>query len=235
MVSWGDVAVGEIRPTQWYPSKSAILGLLASAMGVRRSEEQKCIDMEHAYALCSFVISSGDLLRDYHTVQAPTFNKKIDYHTRKEELAGKKLNTLLTSREYLTDANYLIAIHLKDQESAPFSLEQLKQGLLTPKYVLYLGRKSCPLALPTNPQIISSQFVNDAANQYTDKSILNFSKLKKTGNNPFPVYWEEGVPANFDETRMKSIKTRDKVRSRKRWQFDERLQHSTSWSFSNGE
>ena len=41
MASWGDIAVGEFRPTFDHPSKSAVMGLIAAAMGIRRDEEER--------------------------------------------------------------------------------------------------------------------------------------------------------------------------------------------------
>ena len=37
-MSWGDIAVGEMRPSAMMPAKSAILGLLAAAVGIKRPE-----------------------------------------------------------------------------------------------------------------------------------------------------------------------------------------------------
>ena len=41
LASWGDIAVGDIRPSYRYPSKSAVIGLLAAALGVERDEHHK--------------------------------------------------------------------------------------------------------------------------------------------------------------------------------------------------
>ncbi|HLD44337.1 MAG TPA: CRISPR-associated protein Cas5, partial [bacterium] len=37
--AWGETAVGEYRPTSNYPSNSALLGLLAAALGIDREDE----------------------------------------------------------------------------------------------------------------------------------------------------------------------------------------------------
>ena len=39
LASWGDIAVGEYRPSQGHPSKSAITGLLAAALGIEREDD----------------------------------------------------------------------------------------------------------------------------------------------------------------------------------------------------
>ena len=41
LASWGEIAVGESRHTAVYPSKSALLGLLAASLGIRRDEEER--------------------------------------------------------------------------------------------------------------------------------------------------------------------------------------------------
>ena len=41
MAAWGDIAVGEQRPSTPHPSKSALLGLLAAALGIRRHEDER--------------------------------------------------------------------------------------------------------------------------------------------------------------------------------------------------
>ena len=39
LASWGEIAVGESRHSAMHPSKSALIGLLAAAVGVERSDE----------------------------------------------------------------------------------------------------------------------------------------------------------------------------------------------------
>ncbi|MGL4603678.1 MAG: CRISPR-associated protein Cas5, partial [Iodobacter sp.] len=39
MASFGEIAVGELRHSAAYPSRSALLGLLGAALGIARSNE----------------------------------------------------------------------------------------------------------------------------------------------------------------------------------------------------
>ncbi|MEA3348439.1 MAG: type I-E CRISPR-associated protein Cas5/CasD, partial [Pseudomonadota bacterium] len=153
MASWGEIAVGETRHTATYPGKSAIIGLMAAALGIKRAEPEKQQQMQQGYALAVKVYSQGTLLRDYHTVQVPDSVGKLTYRTRRDELAlGKaRLGTILSSREYRSDAMALVAV--KALPNAPYDLQTIKKHLKKPKFHLYLGRKSCPLAAPLNPQI----------------------------------------------------------------------------------
>ncbi len=226
MASWGDVAVGEYRPSAAQPSKSAVLGLMAAAMGVRRDEEERHRAMADGYGLTVAVLATGTLLRDYHTVQVPPQQRGTVWRTRRDELRSNRLGTILTSRDYRTDALYRIAVRRRS-EVAPFTLEALRDGLLRPHFTLYLGRKSCPPSLPLQPQINSATDVTEALEQ------ASFADLRKlVGIHALPdqaarpaLYWDAGEPVA--RRPLKTFTRRDVPSSRRRWQFAERPEH---WS-----
>lgn len=166
LASWGEIAVGEARHTAAYPSKSALIGLLAAALGIRRSNEERQAVLAKGYRFAVKVISTGHLLRDYHTTQAPDGVGKFIYRTRRDELViGKdRLGTVLSSREYRCDALAIVAVLAED--GARWPLDELRTALLRPKFHLYLGRKSCPLAAPLNPKIESAQGFGQALDRY---------------------------------------------------------------------
>jgi len=153
LASWGEIAVGESRHSAVYPGKSALLGLLAAALGIRRDEEARQAAIAAGYRFAVKVISTGHPLRDYHTTQAPDAVGKFVYRTRRDELVtGKeRLGTILSSREYRCDALSLVAVVAEND--APYTLQEIRAALLQPRFHLYLGRKSCPLAAPLNPLI----------------------------------------------------------------------------------
>jgi len=223
MASWGDVAVGTYRPTFDHPSKSAVMGLLAAAIGIRRDEEVKLRKMAESYDFAVRVDASGTMLRDYHTSQVPPSgtgrNTKI-FATRKDELAVSKsdLKTILSTRDYYCDAVYTVCLWCKTDE-VPYSLETLAQKLKEPEFVLYLGRKSCPLALPVAAKVVSGANIQDVFGTMNPDVLLN--NLQKDGS--MRLYWEgtqdAGVPAMHTMTR------RDDSLSRKRWQFADRMEH----------
>ncbi len=153
--AWGEIAVGEVRHTLGVPTRSGILGLLAAALGIRRHESQRFQELESAYGLALRIDAPGRLLRDFHTVQAPKPPKKRVLHTRKEELAveelGGSLKTILSTRDYLTDARFVACLWQRTAE-APYALQELARALEYPAFTLYLGRKSCSPALPLHPR-----------------------------------------------------------------------------------
>ena len=69
MAAWGDTAVGEFLPSHGHPICSAILGLTAAALGIRRHEEERP-GFENSAAL-PFGSTRREVMRDYHTTQVP--------------------------------------------------------------------------------------------------------------------------------------------------------------------
>jgi len=240
MASWGEIAVGENRHTASYPSKSAIIGLLSAALGIKRSDADKQLQMQQGYAFAVEVYSQGTLLRDYHTAQAPDAVGKFIYRTRRDELVlGKtRLGTILSSREYRSDALALVAV--KVLPKAPYDLQAIKKHLEKPKFHLYLGRKSCPLAAPLNPQISEDKNnYYEAFNAYEHKPIMPTNKSCEGVISVRDTYWLrqgddrryywDGTASDFsdalDMSRMQTRIRHDQPLSRKRWQFSPRQEH----------
>lgn len=219
MAAWGDIAIGEYRPSFAHPSKSAIVGLLAAALGIRRDEE----DRQNALAAaCTFAVrvdSMGSLLRDYHTIQVPSSGagrNRRTFLTRRAELTEPDLNTILSSRDYRCDAVYTVAITLCG--GSAFRVAELADALHKPVFTLYLGRKSCPLAVPLFPKIVSAVTVKDAFHKTPVPDDLKCLIQDKSSL----VYWE-GEQGGYEREQV--ITRRDEPLSRKRWQFSERKEN----------
>lgn len=217
MASWGDIAVGERRPTAGHPSKSAVTGLLAASLGICRSEEDRLQKLADNYGIAVRVDAPGEVLRDYHTSQVPPVRCGHKY-TRREELASYPLHTILSQRDYRMDACYAVAVWLRGQD-APYGLTELVEHMKHPHFVLYLGRKSCPLSLPLRPQVITASTLREAFDQFTPPEELTMLwKDKKVVH----YYWEDlnndqsGMSATFVNPRC------DQPISRRRWQFQNR-------------
>jgi CRISPR system Cascade subunit CasD len=248
LASWGEIAVGENRHTAGYPSKSAMLGLIGAALGIARDDEERQRQLQEGYALAVEVFSAGYLLRDFHTAQVPDSVGKFSYRTRRDELIlGKdRLGTILSSREYRSDALALVALRALDD--APFSLAAIKDKLLKPVFYLYLGRKSCPLAAPLSPQLLSEQANFLAAfKAYCHQPLL--AKAKPLDGKPAQAdcywlgingerqYYWEGTAGDFSDNQdlisRRQTRTRhDQPLSRQRWQFTPRQEH---YLFQEGE
>lgn len=227
LASWGEAAVGPTRPSATYPGRSAILGLLAAALGIDRHDESAQASLRDSVMVAVKQLSAGVLVRDYHTAQVPGQSAKVTHHTRRDELSEprEKLHTILSTREYRCDGLWKVAVSVTD--AAPWNLEELAVALTRPKFHLYLGRKSCPLAAPLAPQVVSAAGVREALS--TDMSGLTElgeqEEARRLGVGRRAGYAWEGASGDLDvqETRYPY----DQPLHRCRWQFASRAEH---WS-----
>ena len=124
MQAWGGKSRFTVRATELAPTKSGVIGMLASAVGRRRIDP-----IEDLLALRFGVRKDqpGSVIRDFHTA-VPTDGRKP---------------MPLSNRYYLADAVFLAGI-----EGDRALLEGIDEALRHPAFPLYLGRRSCP---PTHP------------------------------------------------------------------------------------
>ncbi|MCI5211471.1 MAG: type I-E CRISPR-associated protein Cas5/CasD [Candidatus Electrothrix sp. ATG2] len=89
LASWGGVAVGGERPVAPHPGRSAILGMLAAAAGIRRDQEEQHQALEQSFGMAVRMETAGSSLNDYHTAQVPpqAALKKHPAITRRDELS----------------------------------------------------------------------------------------------------------------------------------------------------
>ena len=235
MASWGGVAVGEYRGTHEHPGESALLGLLAAALGVRRDDEAAHATLRDGYGFAIGVLSTGTLLRDYHTAQVPDHSslKGRAHATRRDELAVPKydLNTILSTRDYRQNAACLVAVQCRTHTAAPHTLEALAEALRKPKFVLYLGRKSCPPAAPLAPSILESESAHAAFEAYRQAYAARLQALAVGSKLPAELLpaivrlaWGDGVEGGVQADL--SVTRTDRVIRRKSWQFGDRIEHS---------
>ena len=122
--AWGVKSRFTVRATELAPTRSGVVGMLASAVGRRRTDP-----IEDLLALRFGVRKDqpGSVIRDFHTART---------------LDGRE-SMPLSNRYYLADAVFLAGI-----EGDRALLEGIDEALRHPAFPLYLGRRSCP---PTHP------------------------------------------------------------------------------------
>lgn len=228
MASWGEAAVGGDRPSATHPGRSAVMGLLAAAVGIKRTEQAKLNALYQSVQFAVKEYSAGVLVRDYQTAQVPSTDKKRVHRHRKSELAapGHKLNTVLSSRDYRADGVWLVAIWLTD--TASVSLPELAEALLKPRFSLYLGRKSCPLAAPLSPKVLDV----DCLQQALDSDVLPLLNSAEQDSSwlRYPrqsIYYWQGA-ADLIQAATAVLQSRqlwDEPGDRLKWQFSSRTEH----------
>jgi len=198
MAAWGEIAVGEVRPSERRPTRSALLGLLAAALGLRRSEEEAQGELARGLRFAVRVDRAGVPISDYHTAQVQAPRRGFAPATRAEQLAARRddLETILSRREYRCDAAYTVAAW-RAEESGP-TLDALAAALQRPVFPLYLGRKSCPLAWPLGAQVLEAANLPDLLGHFGPPLELGDSRAEplwrlKDGPN-FGLFWEGDPP-----------------------------------------
>ncbi|MEU5774059.1 type I-E CRISPR-associated protein Cas5/CasD [Streptomyces venezuelae] len=145
--SWGERSHFNERDTARFPTRSGIIGMLAAALGRRRTEP---VDDLARLSLTVRTDRPGILLRDLHTVGGG-LPAKATVTTAEGKKRPGATGTLLTHRTYLADAAFTIAL-TSTPDDTPL-LDQAAQALNAPRWPLFLGRRSCP---PEGPLLLGS-------------------------------------------------------------------------------
>lgn len=129
--SWGVQSRFVRRGTETAPTKSGVLGLVAAAKGIRRTDPlESLLGLRFGVR----VDQPGQLVRDFQTAQRP--EKQRDGTVSWTALP-------LSYRYYVSDAVFLAVL-----EGEPGLLAGIDDAVRKPEFPLYLGRRSCSPAGP---------------------------------------------------------------------------------------
>ncbi len=239
LATWGDIAVGDIRPSYRYPSKSAIIGLIAASLGIRRNEQEKLYELSKLQFSVR-VDNFGVPIEDYHTIQTPSeqaikSDRSKEYWTRLDEIEAinwrviqsknnSEAGAIQSRRTYYCDSLYSVALNEATNKPIAWTtikadvnqLHDLLAYLEKPLFTLYLGRKSCPLGLPLETQLLEGEdclaAFSKAQFSFGDELVLfNLSDQRVV------FYTEENLP----NSQMK-LSRRDQPVNKSTWQFTDR-------------
>ncbi|WP_046499831.1 type I-E CRISPR-associated protein Cas5/CasD [Streptomyces odonnellii] len=148
--SWGEHSDFTDRDTVSHPTRSGLIGMIASAFGISR--DQAVADWEDGSApptgfgrltRLRFTIRCdrpGTRLRDFHTVGGG-YPAHRTVPTAKGGRRGAGMTTIVSHRGYLSDAVFTVAV------TAPNAADlaaECAQALAAPRWPLHMGRRSCP-------------------------------------------------------------------------------------------
>ena len=226
MASLGEIAVGERRMGWARPGRSAVFGLVAAAQGWERTDRDAHANLEASLHYAIRTDSPGRPLVDYHTAQTPKARRGRTFETRRQELSADDLNTVLSTREWRTDACFTACLWTRT--SGAVDLDELANGLRHPCFVLYLGRKSAPLGLPLNPTIVQANTLVEAlrqrqANEEERRILEQIGAGEQTSTQ---VAFDADIDDELvgDSSNARDERRRDRVVDRVRWQFADRLE-----------
>lgn len=152
MQSWGEDARWNQRTTATLPTKSAIIGMLGSCLGIPRGDE-RLNELDHNLFVAIRADQPGRVMTDYHTVNTlngealPTANGG---HRGK----GKGIET---PKQYLQDARFTVFLWGNEE-----TLTSCFHAMGHPKWAVYLGRKSCVPAVPVRPEWVEADSPEEA-------------------------------------------------------------------------
>ena len=186
--SWGVDAKFDRRGTERAPTKSAVVGLLAAALGRRRNESIE--------DLCQLrfgvrIDQEGALLRDFHT-------------------ARSEKSAYVTQRFYLSDAVFLAGVEGEER-----LIDDLSQALNEPVFPLFLGRRSCPPegrlnlgvrkgcslyeALRQEPLLVGVKTVESKKGNRSVRILLDDVEATPVST----VFFQRDVPVSYEHTYRK--------------------------------
>ena len=153
MQSWGASSKFQRRETESWPTKSALIGVIAAAMGIDKHSPDEADQLapltQFAFSVFRWPKDHPSIrLSDFHTIGGGYDKRRSSeiLHIPRRASGVPVDNAVLTRRTYLTDARF-IAIFQGEMAV----LERISAALLDPVWGIWFGRKTCIPAMPLSP------------------------------------------------------------------------------------
>lgn len=153
-MSFADTGFGQLREAGPYPSRSAVIGVIAAALGVERGNS-RLVDLHQRLRIHTGTAHVGSLLTDYHTVLP---NGYEEYDATRLRRSGAEGNPVLTDRTYHVDAHFVAFISSDD----PIIVSECRDAFKNPVFTGYLGRRCCVPTTPLIPETTLETTIVDA-------------------------------------------------------------------------
>ena len=160
MQAWGTHTYEDFRPSNLFPTRSGLLGLLGACLGIDRRDHDGLSKLGRSVEFTIKVVKGGDKLTDYHTI----------LEARRAYRKPKEGETVQTRREYLFDASFFVAIG--ERSGAPVRLDTIAEAVQKPIFTPSLGRRSCPLSVPLFVKIQEAENGKDALCALTEEGVV---------------------------------------------------------------
>jgi CRISPR system Cascade subunit CasD len=154
--SWGASSKFQYRETNAFPTKSALIGLIAGALGIDKNLKTEA-DLLQPIAMLKLTVvrlNKAEIVpsrfTDFHTVGGG-YSKKTPLWEKMsipQKASGAPFGTVITRRSYLTDARFAALL-----EGDAATLNEIQAALLDPVWGIWFGRKTCLPASPLTPTL----------------------------------------------------------------------------------
>jgi CRISPR system Cascade subunit CasD len=159
LMSFGDVAIDEIRPTRRLPGRSLLTGLLANALGFAHRDVIELDRLQERLRFAARLDREGQALVDFQTAELSQHDPLWTTHGIPAERAGGAASysgPAMRYRHYRADAAVTVALTLVPPEERP-DLAALEVALRRPERPLFIGRKGCPPSRPLLDRVLSAE------------------------------------------------------------------------------
>jgi CRISPR system Cascade subunit CasD len=158
LMSFGDVAIDEIRPTRRLPTRSMLTGLLANALGWSHRDVAALDRLQERLRFAARLDREGQALIDFQTAELGKDDLLWTTRGVPAERAGGAATysgPALRRRHYLADAAVTVAVTLVPIAETP-DLAELEAALRRPERPLFIGRKGCPPSRPLLDRVVEA-------------------------------------------------------------------------------
>mgnify|MGYP006270687675 CR=1 FL=1 len=154
--AWGLSSKFQHRETNAFPTKSAVVGLIAAAMGIDKHGPDEAERLRPLAKLSSTIVklpkrgTPVTRLSDFHTVGGG-FDKSASLPEKlsiPRKASGAPFGTVITHRSYLNDAAFAVLL-----EGEIEFLKKVQDALENPVWGVWFGRKACLPASPLSPTL----------------------------------------------------------------------------------
>ncbi|WP_129839656.1 type I-E CRISPR-associated protein Cas5/CasD [Streptomyces sp. RFCAC02] len=232
MQAWGEHSAFNDRDTTAHPTRSGLIGMAASALGIARKDavtdpDDGSMTPFSRLTQLRFTVRhdrGGTRMRDFHTVGGgyPTHRT---VPTAKGGRRGAGQGTIVSHRHYLADAAFMVAV---TSPADPQVAAECAHALATPHWPLHLGRRSCPpgalfvlddvtdpvaelLRVPlAREQAVHTGVERVRSGQSGDSTVT----VRFTADTPFPAGFPEAVSSRTSVTTLNDEPVRLTARDR---------------------
>jgi CRISPR system Cascade subunit CasD len=174
LMSFGDTAIDEIRPTRLLPGRSLLAGLIGNALGFEHRDVNALQRLQERLLFAARLDQAGEDLLDYQTAligkKDPIWITRGHYDERgggtweKEAKTGRDVQTVQRYRHYRANSKVTVAMTLDPPDEVP-DLEAVQLALERPERPLFIGRKGCPPSRPIFDRVVEADSLVAALDQ----------------------------------------------------------------------
>lgn len=148
------VATGQDITTKSRPTRTGVIGVLASCLGIERTQVADLSALHEGIGVAVRVDAVGARVTDYHTAMVPRGEQARGQRSRWHELQAGRPEAQQTYRDYVVGGFYTVAHWARAGSKA--TLDRIRDALLEPVFVPFAGRACCSFGLPFDPLIVEA-------------------------------------------------------------------------------